>query len=130
MEEKIPLIMSDAQLKAPEELFRHMKKSKEKVEMTHDERTAARRAKKGARRKALEERFVKLQQFIFIATTWHAHGPRTCFATDCCEAAQSVGCRPTTRTKDARDTISLVHTARPHGSLRRVKDKTRHTHTR
>lgn len=56
MEETIPLMVSDAQLQAPEELRKPRRHEKEQEELSHGERVAARRAKKGKRRKALEQK--------------------------------------------------------------------------
>lgn len=56
MEETIPLMISDATLKAPEELRAPRRHDRERNELTHDERTALRRAKKTARKHKLEQR--------------------------------------------------------------------------
>jgi len=56
MEETIPLVMSDAALKAPEELRAPRRHDKERGELTHEERTAARRAKKDVRRRKLDQK--------------------------------------------------------------------------
>merc|ERR1712113_500216 len=56
MEETIPLMVSDATLKAPEELRAPRRHAREKNELTHDENKARRRGKKTARKKALEQR--------------------------------------------------------------------------
>merc|ERR1719506_1388474 len=51
MEETIPLMMSDALLKAPEEVRAPRRHGKERNELGHDERKAARNAKKVGRRR-------------------------------------------------------------------------------
>mmetsp|Transcript_111909 Transcript_111909/g.311505 ORF Transcript_111909/g.311505 Transcript_111909/m.311505 type:complete len:742 (-) Transcript_111909:47-2272(-) len=56
MEETIPLLVSDALLKAPEELRAPRRHERGRDEFTHEERVAARRTKKAVRRKALEQR--------------------------------------------------------------------------
>merc|ERR1711920_741477 len=56
MEETIPLMVSDATLKAPEELRAPRRHAREKNELTHEENVARRRGKKEARKKALERR--------------------------------------------------------------------------
>lgn len=53
MEETIPLMVSDAHLKAPEELRAPRRHAKEQEELSHDERKAKRRNRKDQRRKAL-----------------------------------------------------------------------------
>merc|ERR1712048_1036627 len=59
MEETIPLMVSDALLKAPEELRAPRRHAREKNELTHDERTAARGRKKTMRRNALKQKVEK-----------------------------------------------------------------------
>merc|ERR1712039_519144 len=56
MEETIPLMVSDASLKAPEEMKAPRRHAREKNELTHDENKARRRGKKAARKKALEQK--------------------------------------------------------------------------
>mmetsp|Transcript_78844 Transcript_78844/g.244660 ORF Transcript_78844/g.244660 Transcript_78844/m.244660 type:complete len:304 (-) Transcript_78844:89-1000(-) len=56
MEETIPLLASEAQLRAPEELRAPRRHARGREELGHEERTAARRAKKAARRRGLERR--------------------------------------------------------------------------
>eukprot|EP00927_Polykrikos_kofoidii_P065162 TRINITY_DN60950_c0_g1_i1.p1 TRINITY_DN60950_c0_g1~~TRINITY_DN60950_c0_g1_i1.p1 ORF type:complete len:773 (+),score=197.87 TRINITY_DN60950_c0_g1_i1:74-2320(+) len=56
MEETIPLMMSDAALKAPEEQRAPRRHSRGREEFSHEERVAARRLKKEGRRKALNRR--------------------------------------------------------------------------
>mmetsp|Transcript_92991 Transcript_92991/g.165368 ORF Transcript_92991/g.165368 Transcript_92991/m.165368 type:complete len:692 (+) Transcript_92991:39-2114(+) len=53
MEETIPLMVSDATLQAPEELKKARKHVKDHAELSHDEKTAVRRAKKAKRKKSL-----------------------------------------------------------------------------
>merc|ERR1712087_1080334 len=52
----IPLMVSDAHLKAPEELKAPRRHERNQAELTHDERTAKRRLKKTHRKKALERK--------------------------------------------------------------------------
>lgn len=56
MEETIPLLMSDAVLKAPEEVRAPRRHARERNELTHEERDAARRLKKQGRKKKLERK--------------------------------------------------------------------------
>mmetsp|Transcript_126405 Transcript_126405/g.316012 ORF Transcript_126405/g.316012 Transcript_126405/m.316012 type:complete len:736 (+) Transcript_126405:74-2281(+) len=56
MEETIPLMVSEATLKAPEELRAPRRHEREQAELSHEERTAVRRAKKARRKKALQTR--------------------------------------------------------------------------
>merc|ERR1712070_797977 len=56
MEETIPLMMSEALLKAPEEVRAPRRHGKERNELSHEERKAARGAKKTGRRKKLQQR--------------------------------------------------------------------------
>merc|ERR1712050_50752 len=56
MEETIPLLVSDSLLKAPEEVRAPRRHARERNELSHDERKAARQAKKTGRRKTLERR--------------------------------------------------------------------------
>jgi len=56
MEETIPLMMSDALLKAPEEVRAPRRHDRERNELTHEERKASRQAKKVGRRRGLEQR--------------------------------------------------------------------------
>merc|ERR1719235_600631 len=56
MEETIPLMMSDALLKAPEEVRAPRRHAKERNELSHEERKASRQAKKVGRRKKLGDR--------------------------------------------------------------------------
>merc|ERR1719473_1796036 len=61
MEETIPLMMSDALLKAPEEVRKPKRHEREQEELTHDERKAKRRLKKASRKHALHEKVEKGQ---------------------------------------------------------------------
>mmetsp|Transcript_81237 Transcript_81237/g.230115 ORF Transcript_81237/g.230115 Transcript_81237/m.230115 type:complete len:712 (+) Transcript_81237:136-2271(+) len=56
MEETIPLLVSDAHLKAPEELRAPRRHERGRDELSHEERAAARRGKKAMRRKKLERK--------------------------------------------------------------------------
>jgi len=56
MEETIPLMVSDASLKAPEEVRAPRRHDRERNELNHEERGATRRAKKVKRRRALEKK--------------------------------------------------------------------------
>jgi len=56
MEEAIPLIASDALLKAPEEVRAPRRHERGREELTHDERKAARRLKVTMRRRKLEQK--------------------------------------------------------------------------
>lgn len=56
MEETIPLLVSDAQLKAPEELRAPRRHERGREELNHEERAAARRLKKTMRKKKLEQK--------------------------------------------------------------------------
>jgi len=56
MEETIPLLVSDASLKAPEELRAPRRHERGREELSHSERVAARRAGKANRRKKLDRR--------------------------------------------------------------------------
>jgi len=56
MEETIPLMVSEASLKAPEELRAPRRHEREQAELTHEERAAVRRGKKVRRKKALQKK--------------------------------------------------------------------------
>lgn len=59
MEETIPLMVSDAHLKAPEEVKAPRRHEREQEELTHDERSAKRRLKKAKRRKEQDRKLDK-----------------------------------------------------------------------
>lgn len=59
MEETIPLMVSDAHLKAPEELKAPRRHEREQEELTHDERAAKRRLKKVKRKNELHRKVDK-----------------------------------------------------------------------